>query len=109
MRSVLAVFALTALLLSFPAAPAAPAPPVDEKAEAEARLDAVLREWAKASDAVQEAHFTVRVTDFDQTTEVKRSSTLEVFVKKPDLMRDAEPDHDWLRKAVGGVDKPTKP
>jgi hypothetical protein len=54
---------LMALRLPFMAAPAAP---VDEKAEADARLDAVLREWAKASDAVHESHFTIRVSERDR-------------------------------------------
>ena len=69
------------------AALAAPAPPADEKAEADAHLDAVLREWAKASDAVREAHFTIGVTETDPVLDTTTSSGVEVFVRKPDLMR----------------------
>jgi hypothetical protein len=74
-------FMLMALTLPFMAAPP------DAKAEADARLDAVLREWAKASDAVHEAHFTIRISERDSITEEKSTSSMEVSVRKPDLMR----------------------
>jgi hypothetical protein len=72
---------------------AAPAPPADEKAEADARLDAVLREWAKASDAIHESHFTIRVSELDSVTEKTSTSSIEVFVRKPDLIRIDTKDH----------------
>lgn len=89
MRSVMSRTVLAAALLACldRAAGAAPAPPADEKAEAEARLNAVLEQWAKASDAVVESHFKIRMTSLDRITEESQSTSMEVFVKKPDLMR----------------------
>jgi TIGR03009 family protein len=85
---------LMALAIPFAAAP------VDAKPEADARLDEVLREWAKASDAVKEAHFKIRVTQRDTTTEKTSTSSVEVFVRKPDLMRldhkNEKGDRDWI-------------
>jgi hypothetical protein len=85
---------LMALALPFPAAPA------DAKAEADARLDEVLREWAKASDAVKEARFTIRLSNRDQTTDVVSTSDMEVFVRNPDLMRldykDQKGGRNWF-------------
>jgi hypothetical protein len=63
------------------------AAPVDAKAQADARLDVVLREWDKASDAVHKTHFTIRISEWDSITEKKSTSSMEVFVSKPDLMR----------------------
>ena len=82
-------FMLMALTLPFVAATlwSAPAPPADEKAEADARLDAVLREWAQASDVVRESHFKIRVTAADPVLDTTTDSGVEVFVRKPDLMR----------------------
>ncbi|HBI42432.1 MAG TPA: hypothetical protein DDY78_06170 [Planctomycetales bacterium] len=81
---------LMALTLPFMAAPAAPP---DAKAEADARLDEVLRKWAKASDAVHEAHFTIRASQQDAITDKISTFSYEVFVRKPDLMRVDVKDH----------------
>ena len=88
MRGVASGLAWMGLMLpiTVAAARADPAQPAD-KPEAETRLDAVLREWAKASEAVQETHFTVAVTGLDLATDATQHSRLEVFVKKPDLIR----------------------
>ena len=89
MRVVASAVAWTGFLIPLMTATAwaEPAPPADDTAQAESRLDVVLREWAKASEAVQESHFTVQVTDYDSTVGEARHSRLEVFVKKPDLIR----------------------
>jgi outer membrane lipoprotein-sorting protein len=62
-------------------------PALERESKPEARLEAVLRGWAKASDAVREAHFTFTQTTKDKTferTEVRRG---EVFFKLPGLIR----------------------
>jgi hypothetical protein len=87
---------LMLMALAFPFAAAQ----VDAKAEADARLDEVLREWAKASDAVKESHFKIQVTQRDTTTDVTSTSGVEVFVRKPDLMRLDYKDQKGAREWV---------
>jgi RNA polymerase sigma factor (sigma-70 family) len=67
--------------------PGPPPPAREPERKPESRLEAVLCDWAKASDAVRETHYKFTQTTKDKTfdrTEVRRG---EVFFKKPDLLR----------------------
>jgi TIGR03009 family protein len=94
--------AITALaLLTLAVAPGAeePAPKGDDP-----RLQAILRDWEKASDATAEMHCTFRQTEVDAVFDTTTVTRGEVWVKKPGLgrvdLRDdkGEPSAIWLWK-----------
>lgn len=69
--------------------PASAAEPKAEKAapETDARLQAVLRDWDKANNAIRDAHYQFRWTSNDPTFQETTTFQGEAFVKKPDLLR----------------------
>jgi TIGR03009 family protein len=61
--------------------------PPEPATEADAKLDKVLREWARAADSVKQMHYCFRRTEADRATNDKTILTGEAFVRKPDLLR----------------------
>jgi TIGR03009 family protein len=68
-----------------PTGPGEPAVGLERRPEP--RLEAVLRDWAKASEAVREAHVQFTQTTKDKTFERTTVQRGEVFVKLPGLVR----------------------
>jgi TIGR03009 family protein len=60
--------------------------------ENDARLDMVLRDWERASNAVRQMRYTVQRTEADFVHGTKTVSLGEVFIKKPSLLRVDQKD-----------------
>jgi hypothetical protein len=87
------------------------APAGGSKEEAPARLDAVLRDWARARKAHRESHYqftwTETTSDLFTGTEKKRIYHGEVFLRRPDRLRvvarDAGGELALVAVFVGGT------
>ncbi len=84
-----------------PQEPAAPATPEAQR-RPEGRLEAVLHEWAKATESVRETRYKFRLSARDKTFERTTVRRGKVFFRKPDLLRveltdeKGKPSETWL-------------